>query len=431
MRLTFRCVVWLVLGSSLALGQATEKVLYSFGGYEADGVYPNSSFVADGAGNLYGTTTLNGICSGCSVIYELSPNSNGTWSESVLYTFSCDYLFHLCPDGAMTFGGLAIDKAGNLYGTTYFGGVAGCPFLAGNGCGVAFELSPPGAVGGSWTYTVIYNFCSVGADCQDGAGPVAPLTINESGNLYGTTFIGGQNQIPDFTDGAGTVFELSRSSGVWTESVLYNFCSVQQGSSCLDGYGPGNALTIDAAGNLYSSAYYGGNPGSAGVLFKLSQGTNGWTDTVLRQIVIEPDLDTYQELGPLSLDPEGNLYTTFTFFDRQDYSDGFVAKLSPNGGGTQFRFNGTNGRGPRYGVILDSKRDLYGVTAGSSEGPGNAFQIDARGTETVLYNFCQQDACSDGSSPSGGLYEDGLGNLFGATAIGGTYGYGTVFEITP
>jgi uncharacterized repeat protein (TIGR03803 family) len=211
---------------------------------------------------------------------------------------------------------------------------------------------------------------------------------------------------------------------------LYSFCAVQQGGSCLDGETP-DGVTLDKAGNLYGTTSDGGNPGSSGVLYKISQGPNGWGETVLRQLISNTDYEIY--LGPISIDPKGNLYTTYTStLDGQRYTDGFVVELTVNGGTREFRFDGSDGRAPEYGVILDPQRSaLFGTTMGSSKGPGNVFEVDELGNETVLYNFCQQSGCADGSAPGGGLLEDQSENLFGVTRFGGTYGFGTVFEMTP
>ncbi len=148
----------------------TEMVLYNFTG-DSDGAYPTSSLVSDGAGNFYGTTVLGGTCPGwnqygCGVVFEISPNGNGGWNETVLHTFAAP------PDGANPFCAPVIfDRAGNLYGTTEFGGTYNV--------GSIFELSP---VAGSWTDTILYSFT------YDGSGdhPSTGLIMDPAGNLYGT-----------------------------------------------------------------------------------------------------------------------------------------------------------------------------------------------------------------------------------------------------
>src|SRR5581483_7538119 len=412
--LALTCAAFVGTGSCLLRAQATEKVLYSFRGWPTDGQAPNSSLVSDRAGNLYGTTSGGGIY-GAGTIFELSPNPDGTWSESVLYSFC--YYDSVCPQGDFT-NGLTIDAAGNLYGVASSGGPPCLGFDT--GCGLAFELSPPTIEGSPWNYTIIYSFCSVGQYCEDGIGPAGPLTFDQSGNLYGTTFSGGQNQ-GQGSNYSGTVFELSPGPSGWTEKVLYSFCSVSEGNYCLDGGGPDMGVVFGKAGNLYGTTAYGGSASfyAGGVLFELSPGSTGWTERVLYVLPVHDEYQNYP--GPVSFDPNGNFYTTLTASgDRQHYTNGLVARVSATGGGRTFLFNGSNGRGPEHGVLIDAGRHrIYGTTIGGSMGPGNVYQIDELGNESVLYTFCQQFECADGSSPGGGLLEDESGNLFGGTGLGG------------
>src|SRR5271168_3708065 len=181
-----------MLSCGLALGQ-TYKVLWSFGGAPNDGAVSKGSLISDSAGNLYGTTSAGGdstapVCfGGCGTIFELSPNGDGTWSEVVLYSFCANYSGFTCPDGASPEAGLVFDSKGNIYGTTSQGGIQ-CA-LNSAGCGAVFELSPPALPGGNWTESVLHTFCSNynNSQCLDGNFPSSPLTIDASGNLYGTT----------------------------------------------------------------------------------------------------------------------------------------------------------------------------------------------------------------------------------------------------
>src|SRR5580698_3902845 len=145
------------------------KVLYSFQGASVgDGMNPVAGLIADNSGNLYGTTRVGGpygypACPGCGTVFELSPNSDGSWTESVIYAF-CANFDGACLDGAFPEAALVMDSTGNLYGTTAGGGsgggARGCQDALA-GCGTVFELSPPTILGGAWTETVLYNFCSV------------------------------------------------------------------------------------------------------------------------------------------------------------------------------------------------------------------------------------------------------------------------------
>ena len=147
-------------------GGWTETVLHSFS-YGTDGIYPSAGLIFDATGNLYGTTTEGGTGSGCGndgcgTVFELSPNGNGGWTETVLYSF-CSQTN--CTDGATPVAGLILDAVGNLYGTTNAGGnfFSNCPYL----CGTVFKLSPNG--NGGWTETVLHSFGSF----ADGASPYA------------------------------------------------------------------------------------------------------------------------------------------------------------------------------------------------------------------------------------------------------------------
>src|SRR5208283_238334 len=201
-------------------GGWTEKVLYSFCPQTscADGDSPNGGLIFDAAGNLYGTTNLGGAYPGGTgslgdgVAFELTPQSNGTWTETVLHSFGNG------TDGSFPIAALVFDNAGNLYGTTTNGGTGGPTCYT--GCGTAFELSP-GATS-EWTEAVLYNFCSE-ANCADGNFPEGNLIVNAAGNLYGTTYYSGATQS---SQGYGTVFELSAGKdGQWTRSTL---CAFQQ-----------------------------------------------------------------------------------------------------------------------------------------------------------------------------------------------------------
>ena len=250
-------------------GSWTETVLYSFGASNTDAAAPYAGVVRDTAGNLYGTTAGGGSGSGGGgTVYMLAPpsQSGGSWTETVLYNF-CSAT--KCADGYSPFGGLIEDAAGNLYGATPYGGANPGADPYGYGGGTVFKLAPPSQSGGSWTETVLYNFCSA-ATCADGSSPQAGLIQDAAGNLYSTTVFGGAN--PSISKeggyGGGTVFKLTppaSSGGNWTESVLYNFCAA---TNCADGFSPYDALIQDAAGNLYGTAYVGGTYG-AGTAFKL------------------------------------------------------------------------------------------------------------------------------------------------------------------
>lgn len=286
MKKMFHYAVILVLGCGLAFGQAQYKVLWNFAGAPNDGAVPMSSLVLDHLGNLYGTTLGGGTfanppCStiGCGTVFKLSPNTDGSWNNTILYSFCMNFSQAGCLDGAFPKAGLIFDAKGNLYGTTSNGGGQACP-LDGRGCGTVFELSPPAVQGAPWTETLLYAFCATEADdqCLDGGEPVSQLTFDTTGNLFGTTSTGGAG-----TSAAGTIFELSHRPGGWSETVLYTFCSAGKFPACPDGDQPQAGVTFDKVGNLYGTTELGGSQKSqgGGIVYKLSPGPNGWVESVL------------------------------------------------------------------------------------------------------------------------------------------------------
>jgi len=180
---TLLCAALIVLSCGFAVGQQY-KVLYSFAGLQSgDGSQPLGDLVLDRSGNLYGTTLGGGnsVCSGCGTVFQLSPNADGSWTETVLYTFCSNVVNFQCLDGTFPRAGLVLDGAGNLYGTTSDGGNQACTI---GSCGVVFQLSPPSVPGGSWAETVLYNFCSneVNHQCLDGNNPQSQLARDAAGN---------------------------------------------------------------------------------------------------------------------------------------------------------------------------------------------------------------------------------------------------------
>jgi hypothetical protein len=215
-RLMVFIAIQTIQGTAFA-ASSKEIVVYSFQG-GADGAY-SATLLADKAGNLYGNAYQGGggACQGgCGAVFELTPPgaAGGAWTETVLYHFMGGN------DGSLPRGGLIFDSAGNLYGTTLFGGGGACS----DACGTVFELSPPAAAGGAWTETILYRFKGVREG--DGNGPYGNVVFDKSGNLYSTTYAGVIACSDSGPWGCGTVFELSpptATGGVWTETVLYRF----------------------------------------------------------------------------------------------------------------------------------------------------------------------------------------------------------------
>jgi uncharacterized repeat protein (TIGR03803 family) len=204
-------------------GSWTYNLLFAFVTL-INGTYPNYALVFDSAGNLYGST-LEGGQYDCGVIFQLSPNADGSWTQTVLYAFTCG------ADGSWPVGALVLDKKGNLYGATGFGGIGNCN---GRGCGTIFSLTKNSD--GTWAYHALYSFTGE----ADGGNPAAGLSFY-GGNLYGSTQFGG-----DPTCNCGVLFALARNSaGGWSEQVFHTFTTGK------DGMYPETALKFDAAGNLY------------------------------------------------------------------------------------------------------------------------------------------------------------------------------------
>jgi uncharacterized repeat protein (TIGR03803 family) len=184
----------------------------------SDGAFPGAGLLRDNRGNLYGTT-LEGGAHGRGTVFRIAPDG----AESVIYAFCAQTN---CADGASPWSALIADKAGNLYGTTTEGGnPAG---------GTVFRIAPNGVE------TVLYNFCSVQPDCQDGYEPYAGVTMDQAGNLYGTTSWGGA--LDDA--GLGTVFKLAPDG---TETVLHSFWLET------DGANPMTGVIVDKVGDIYGT----------------------------------------------------------------------------------------------------------------------------------------------------------------------------------
>jgi len=262
----------------------------------ADGSEPQGRLVRDASGNLYGTTIRGGTgtnCpypSGCGTIFKLDSGGNFT----VLYNF-CSQAY--CADGNDDFftnAGLILDGSGNLYGTTNTGGTGIYAPGSSGGGGTVFKLDSAG------NYTVLYAFCSL-PGCTDGYHPFASLIRDSGGNLYGTTYNGG-NGISAI--GGGTVFKLD-SAGQFT--VLHIFCTQP---NCTDGGGPETGVIQDASGNFYGTTTIGGPPlhYGAGTVFKLDSAGNY---TTLYMFCSQAGCtDGYSPYGDLIEDGSGTLYGT-------------------------------------------------------------------------------------------------------------------------
>jgi uncharacterized repeat protein (TIGR03803 family) len=332
-------------------GGWTETVLYSFQGGPTDGGKASGSLIFDAAGNIYGTTRDGGstACSTCGTVFELTPN-NGTWTETLLYEFTG------VKDGKYPYAGVIMDGSGNLYGMTNEGGS--------HHFGTVFELSPSN---GGWTESTLLTF-----DGKNGNGPVVGLTIDAEGNLYGTTQKGGAKNL-------GVVFELSPSKHGWKETVLHSFTG-----GTTDGSGPGAGVIFDTAGNLYGTTYAGGTgscTNGCGTVFELSPSSGGWTETIIQSLAdleqSRPNGIVFDAAGNLY----GATRRGGTWKKCTGGGCGTVFELTPsNGTWTEtilYSFKGIpDGAVPFSGPIVDAEGNVYGTTVfGGKYHPGVVYEI--------------------------------------------------------
>lgn len=277
-------------------------------------------------------------------------NSGGTWTETVLYSFQGG------KDGQTPLAGLAIDSKGTLYGTASLGGGGGCY----RGCGAVFELKKTGR---SWKETLLHVFKN---DGRDGVDPQNPLTLDSSGNLYGTTYEGG-------TVGNGVVFRLTKPAkgNIWKETILHSFAGYA------DGCFPSTGLILDGSGNLYGTTSSCGNS-YGGTVYQLKRSGHKYTNKTILQFDGKNGLYPY-DYGRLAIDNSGNIYGSTS--SGGSYHSGTVFKLSA-GSWTytdlhDFNYNVADGLYPYSGVTLDSSGNLYGTTVNSDNnaGAGIVYQI--------------------------------------------------------
>ena len=394
-----------VLTISTALAQ-TLTVLHTFTG-GLSGANPYAGVTMDAAGNLYGTTYYGGA-NGAGLVYKLTHKGSG-WVFSPLYSFQRGN------DAQSPIAGVTIGRDGNLYGTTFGGGQ--------RGAGAVYKLSPPATFCRSvlcpWTETLLYQFTG-GAD---GGEPEAAVIFDSAGNLYGTTGGGG-------TENNGVVFKLTPSGSGWTESVLYRFAGPP------DGYDPNSAMTFDHNGNLDGTTGLGGGADcECGTVYQLTPSGSGWSEQVIYRF--QGSNDGGAPSSGIVLDPEGNLYGAALVDGAEN--GGTIFELTPSNGSWTFSvlYSPTDSSGfqPR-GLARSSSGTLYGTffyggifQSCGGEGCGNVFQLSPSAggwVYTPLYEFTGGD---DGGNPIGGLILDSAGNLYGTTSAEVTYG--TAFELAP
>lgn len=328
-----------------------ETVLFSFN--TGDGAFPSQPMIQDASGNFYGVA-LEGT-GGSGVVFKLSPSGK----ETVLYSFQGG-LFNKNPKDPQ--GGLLMDQAGNLYGTTISGGDSSCATQGNVYCGTVYKLAKNGKL------TILHSF----KGGPEGAAPSGSLLKDNAGNFYGTAFAGGDPNCTVLSAGCGVVFKLDPAG---KETVVHRF------TGKADGAGPAGSLFMDSAGNLYGAAGYGGEfGGQCGVV-------------------------------------------------GQDFGCGTIFKIDTGGKFSvlhSFNNDGTEGLNPNGALVSDPEGNLYGTTqvSGSDGIGGTVFKVSKTGKLSVLFNF---DNLQVGATPFSGVIRDSKGNLYGTTY----QAKGTVFKLTP
>jgi uncharacterized repeat protein (TIGR03803 family) len=360
--------------TGVAVAASPIVMIYGFKG--DDGGSPNGGLVLDAAGNLYGTTNTEGDCLGCGTVFRLRPSSFGEWTPDVLYRFpEATTEEGDNPYAPVVFGPHSTPSKPTLYGTTPNGG----EFYGGTVYEVTGNPFKP------WTPIYIFGGNKV-PDPNGGLNLFDPVVFDADGALYGQTEEGGTGE----GGGGGVIFKLTPKAGLWAETVLYNFCNWNDPHiKCPKGSLPKGGLVIDADGTLYGTTFYGGKYKS-GVVFRLTENPK------------VPPADRYTVL--------------YDFCKKTQCSDGST---------------------PATGVILDKSGALYGTTTGGGyKDSGVIFKLTpplTGGTDwdyNVVYEFCRKPACTDDLvKPHGGLVIDPNGALYGVTSA--PVGNGVIYKVVP
>src|SRR5271166_4440240 len=364
----------------------TELYPFNTSGNLTDGGWPKAGVTRDASGNLYGTTFYGGLGTGCDIIYNgcgvvFKLDTSGT--ETVLHSFSG------ASDGWNPTARLVLDSAGDLYGTTGFGGAYGY--------GTVFKVDTAG------NETIVHSF----AGGRDGSNPNAGLVSDTTGNFYGTTQYGGRGCAGH---GCGTVFRIGADG---TETVLYSFADVPEGASPLGG------VALDSSGNIYGTTWVGGMY-SFGTVFSLDSSGN---EKVLHSFTAGSD--GANPMAAPVLDATGNMYGT-TSAGGSHFGTVYQIDASGNESILYTFTGGLDGAYPYAHLLIDASGNLFGTASqGGVSGTGSVFELSG-GSLNVLYGF---SGTSDGANPVGGLVTDSAGKLYGTVVQAGTYGWGAVFEV--
>ena len=403
--LVFALVLALTALANPAAAQTFSVLHYFSAG--GDGAGPRAPVTVGPSGAVYGTVSVGGSY-GAGLVFKLS-QVNSAWIFSPLYQFTGG------SDGANPVGGVVFGPDNKLYGTAQLGGI--------NRNGLVFSLSPPATFCHSticyWHETILHSFTG----SPDGFNPwTENLVFDPAGNIYGTTGNGGAY-------GAGTVFELTRSGGGYTETVLHSFGGI-------DGAYPLAGVVLDDAGNLYGTTENGGPilrlcSFGCGTAYQVTPSGGSWLESTVH---IFDFLHGYYPNSAMIRDAAGNLYGTA--IASANYNDGVAFKLAPSEGGFDYTLlhQFTSDCEPYGALAMDAAGNFFGTCVyGGSNGAGWVYEL-TNCTDTCdiidLHDFNQRD----GSMPTAGPTLDANGNLYGTTEFGGTgdcnLGCGVVWEIT-
>jgi len=425
-------VTALYLGIGSGHAAVKETVLYNFTGSTSAG-YPVSGLTLSPTGVLYGTS-YGGGSAGLGTVFSLTPPKAPAtaWKFAELHSF-------VGTTGGNPAAKLALDSKGNLYGTLSSGGS--------ENDGAVFKLTPPASGHTGWTESILYNFNSL-----HGYESVAPVILDSSGALYGTTEQGGTRQ--PFVGYSGVVFKLTPPAPGhtgWQETNLYNFAGDANGGSPVAG------LFRDAAGALYGTTQLGGV--GFGTVFKLTPPAIGHTEWGFQTIYhFKGGTDGAEPVAGVVVDAKGAVYGSTSDQSGSlvggNPGHGTIFKLTPPAAGKTswtktlvHRFSGgADGGLPVSDLVMDSKGALYGTAetggfignGGNSDGNGVVFKLTppASGktgwTETVLYSFAKGSDAGDGKNPTAGLTPNGQGEFFGTTNGANANGQiGAIFALVP
>lgn len=422
-RKLLRCAILLLVVSGIAtltppICAQTYHIIHTFTQRSGS---PGDGLVADAAGNLYGSTSEGGTTGNGTVFRMVFRNS--VWTYSTLYSFQGG------SDGSEPLATPVFGPDGALYGTTYAGGNPNCP----SGCGTVYRLVPSPTVCSStscsWSAQVIYSF---GTNTPDGINPKSRVSFDSHGNLYGSTYQGGNLPPPDQNFGA--IFQLTHANGGWSENILLTFIGMGNGSN------PTWGVIVDSAGNVYGTspdADICGDHYACGTVFELQQ--PNWRYSFI--YIFDHSDDGTVPYGAPIRDSEGNMYGSTANGSLDGSSGATIWKLSPSNGSwvrTTLYSWPLGAWGGLGSLTMDAHGNLYGIQAPVyGSGAGSVFKL-SNNNGVWTYSTLHEFNGIDGSYPNGNLVVDANGNVFGTTQAGGHpptdwcySGCGVVFEITP